>query len=41
MTYKTQAEHHFIKDILFPKATKDTWSSTETTLPEGSTKRRF
>ena len=31
----------FYKKILFPKASKDTWSSTETTLPEGSTKQDF
>ena len=31
----------FYKKILFPKATKDTWSSTETTLPEGTTKDDF
>ena len=31
----------FYKRILFPKATKDTWSSSETTLPEGSTKEDF
>ena len=31
----------FYKKILFPKATKDTWSSTETTLPEGTTKKDF
>ena len=31
----------FYKRILFPKATRDTWSSTETTLPEGSTKEDF
>jgi ADP-heptose:LPS heptosyltransferase len=31
----------FYKRILFPKATKDTWSSTETTLPEGTTKEDF
>ena len=31
----------FYKNILFPKATKDTWSSTETTLPEGTTKEDF
>ena len=31
----------FYKKILFPKATKDTWSSTETTLPEGNTKKDF
>jgi ADP-heptose:LPS heptosyltransferase len=31
----------FYKKILFPKATKDTWSSTETTLPEGTTKEDF
>jgi len=31
----------FYKKILFPKATKDIWSSTETTLPEGSTKEDF
>ena len=28
----------FYKRILFPNAAKDKWSSTETTLPEGSTK---
>ena len=26
----------FYKRILFPKATKEIWSSTETTLPEGT-----
>ena len=31
----------FYKRILFPNATKDTWSSTETTLPEGTTKNDF
>jgi len=31
----------FYKRILFPKATKETWSSTETTLPEGTTKDNF
>ena len=31
----------FYKKILFPKATKDIWSSTETTLPEGTTKDDF
>jgi ADP-heptose:LPS heptosyltransferase len=31
----------FYKKILFPKATKDAWSSTETTLPEGTTKEDF
>ena len=31
----------FYKRILFPKATKDVWSSTETTLPEGTTKDNF
>ncbi|MDA7577116.1 glycosyltransferase family 9 protein [Candidatus Pelagibacter sp.] len=31
----------FYKRILFTKATKDTWSSTETTLPEGTTKEDF
>ncbi|MDC0250116.1 glycosyltransferase family 9 protein [Candidatus Pelagibacter sp.] len=31
----------FYKRILFPKAAKDTWSSTETTLPEGTTKENF
>ena len=31
----------FYKRILFPKATKDTWSSTETTLPTGTSKEDF
>ncbi len=31
----------FYKKILFPKATKEFWSSTETTLPEGTTKQDF
>ncbi len=31
----------FYKKILFPKATKDVWSSTETTLPEETTKEDF
>ncbi len=31
----------FYKNILFPKATKDIWSSTETTLPEGTSKDDF
>ena len=31
----------FYKRILFPKAAKDKWSSTETTLPEDSTKKDF
>ncbi len=31
----------FYKKILFPKSQKETWSSTETTLPEGTTKEDF
>ena len=31
----------FYKKILFPKATKETWSSTETTLQEGTAKKDF
>ena len=31
----------FYKKILFPKSEKDTWSSTETTLPKGTTKEDF
>ncbi|MBD1173356.1 glycosyltransferase family 9 protein [Pelagibacterales bacterium SAG-MED03] len=31
----------FYKNILFPKATKEIWSSTETTLPKGTTKDDF
>ena len=31
----------FYRRILFPKATKATWSSTETTLPEGTSKDDF
>ena len=31
----------FYKRILFPKASKDIWSSTETTLPEGTIKQDF
>ena len=31
----------FYKNILFPKATKEIWSSTQTTLPEGTTKEDF
>jgi ADP-heptose:LPS heptosyltransferase len=31
----------FYKRILFPKATKEIWSSTETTLPEGTSKNDF
>ena len=31
----------FYKKILFPNASKDIWSSTETTLPEGTTKEDF
>ena len=31
----------FYKKILFPKAAKDIWSSTETTLPEGTNKEDF
>ncbi|MDA8608425.1 glycosyltransferase family 9 protein [Candidatus Pelagibacter bacterium] len=31
----------FYKRILFPNATKDKWSSTVTTLPEGTTKEDF
>ena len=31
----------FYKRILFPKATKEIWSSTETTLPDGTTKQDF
>ena len=31
----------FYKKILFPKAAKDIWSSTETTLPKGTSKEDF
>ncbi len=31
----------FYKRILFPKASKDIWSSTETTLPDGKSKNDF
>ena len=31
----------FYKRILFPNANKEIWSSTETTLPEGTTKKEF
>ncbi len=31
----------FYKNILFPKADKNVWCSTETTLPEGTTKKDF
>ena len=31
----------FYKRILFPNASKDIWSSTETTIPEGTTKEDF
>ena len=31
----------FYKKILFPKATSDVWSSTETTLPMGTKKKEF
>ena len=31
----------FYKKILFPNADKDIWSSTETTLPEGTSKKDF
>ena len=31
----------FYKNILFPKANKTVWCSTETTLPEGTTKKDF
>jgi ADP-heptose:LPS heptosyltransferase len=31
----------FYKRILFPNTTKNTWSSTETTIPEGTTKEDF
>jgi len=31
----------FYKNILFPKADKSIWCSTETTLPEGTTKKDF
>ena len=31
----------FYKKILFPKSNSDIWSSTETTLPEGTSKRDF
>ena len=31
----------FYKRILFPKTSKDIWSSTETTLPEGKSKNDF
>jgi len=31
----------FYKKILFPKASKDTWCSTDTTLQEGTTKKDF
>ena len=32
---------YFYKNILFPKANKDFWSSTKTTLPEGTNKEEF
>ena len=32
---------NFYKKILFPKSRSDIWSSTETTLPEGTSKKRF
>ena len=38
---KNSSRTAFYKRILFPNATKDTWSSTETTLPEGTTKDDF
>ena len=31
----------FYKSILFPKAIKDTWSSTKTTLPAETNKENF
>src|SRR5210317_1683526 len=31
----------FYKRILFPKATKEIWSYSQTTLPEGTTKKDF
>ena len=31
----------FYKKILFPKASKNIWSATETILPEGATKENF
>jgi len=31
----------FYKRILFPKANKEIWSSTETTLPEGTSNKEF
>jgi hypothetical protein len=41
MIFKILVEHLFIKRILFPNAGKDIWSSTETTLPEGTIKKDF
>ena len=32
---------NFYKKILFPKSRSDIWSSTETTLPEGTSKKQF
>ena len=32
---------NFYKNILFPKAGKEIWSSSETTLPEGTSKKDF
>ena len=32
---------YFYKNILFPKANKDFWSSSKTTLPEGTNKEEF
>ena len=41
MILQNSSRTAFYKRILFPNATKDTWSSTETTLPEGTTKDDF
>ena len=32
---------NFYKKILFPSSSSDSWSSTETTLPEGTKKKTF
>ena len=41
MILQNSSRTAFYKRILFPNASKDIWSSTETTLPEGTTKDDF
>ena len=41
MIFKTLSRTKFYKNILFPSANINKWSSSETTLPNGKTKEEF